>query len=161
MILRPPRSTRTDTLFPYTTLFRSLAEKETWPEVSLSSDGRWLLVHVERGWSQTDVHLLDRSPDAWTTVVSDIEATTWFQVDVDRNRLIGTTTLDAPKGRLVAVPLPNSDGASDELGPGGWSELLAEGDDVLRGVARAGEHLLLAPTRHRKTVVVGKSGAIR
>src|SRR3546814_3137257 len=26
MIRRPPRSTRTDTLFPYTTLFRSLAE---------------------------------------------------------------------------------------------------------------------------------------
>src|SRR3546814_4119091 len=27
MIRRPPRSTRTDTLFPYTTLFRSLAAK--------------------------------------------------------------------------------------------------------------------------------------
>src|SRR3546814_5123798 len=27
MILRPPRSTRTDTLFPYTTLFRSLARE--------------------------------------------------------------------------------------------------------------------------------------
>src|SRR3546814_1015699 len=26
MIQRPPRSTRTDTLFPYTTLFRSLAQ---------------------------------------------------------------------------------------------------------------------------------------
>src|SRR3546814_17081542 len=26
MILRPPRSTRTDTLFPYTTLFRSVVE---------------------------------------------------------------------------------------------------------------------------------------
>src|SRR3546814_15537625 len=26
MILRPPRSTRTDTLFPYTTLFRSLTD---------------------------------------------------------------------------------------------------------------------------------------
>src|SRR3546814_11278602 len=26
MILRPPRSTRTDTLFPYTTLFRSSAQ---------------------------------------------------------------------------------------------------------------------------------------
>src|SRR3546814_11995290 len=26
MILRPPRSTRTDTLFPYTTLFRSVPE---------------------------------------------------------------------------------------------------------------------------------------
>src|SRR3546814_4636837 len=29
MILRPPRSTRTDTLFPYTTLFRSLCLYET------------------------------------------------------------------------------------------------------------------------------------
>src|SRR3546814_6821512 len=28
MIRRPPRSTRTDTLFPYTTLFRSVAEGE-------------------------------------------------------------------------------------------------------------------------------------
>src|SRR3546814_1135693 len=27
MIRRPPRSTRTDTLFPYTTLFRSFAEQ--------------------------------------------------------------------------------------------------------------------------------------
>src|SRR3546814_17800226 len=27
MIRRPPRSTRTDTLFPYTTLFRSVVEK--------------------------------------------------------------------------------------------------------------------------------------
>src|SRR3546814_14564515 len=28
MIRRPPRSTRTDTLFPYTTLFRSTPERE-------------------------------------------------------------------------------------------------------------------------------------
>src|SRR3546814_6572915 len=31
MIRRPPRSTRTDTLFPYTTLFRSLAEGQRIP----------------------------------------------------------------------------------------------------------------------------------
>src|SRR3546814_1552746 len=30
MIRRPPRSTRTDTLFPYTTLFRSVAELVTY-----------------------------------------------------------------------------------------------------------------------------------
>src|SRR3546814_4008974 len=28
MIRRPPRSTRTDTLFPYTTLFRSIADRD-------------------------------------------------------------------------------------------------------------------------------------
>src|SRR3546814_1522697 len=34
MIRRPPRSTRTDTLFPYTTLFRSL-------DMPVRSYGRW------------------------------------------------------------------------------------------------------------------------
>src|SRR3546814_21074927 len=33
MIRRPPRSTRTDTLFPYTTLFRSVA----WPVIDIIS----------------------------------------------------------------------------------------------------------------------------
>src|SRR3546814_17278950 len=31
MIRRPPRSTRTDTLFPYTTLFRSSARRRPYP----------------------------------------------------------------------------------------------------------------------------------
>src|SRR3546814_20945991 len=39
MIRRPPRSTRTDTLFPYTTLFRSLSPHRIWrglPEARLA-----------------------------------------------------------------------------------------------------------------------------
>src|SRR3546814_9620910 len=35
MIRRPPRSTRTDTLFPYTTLFRSPCEKVRRPRLAL------------------------------------------------------------------------------------------------------------------------------
>src|SRR3546814_12114526 len=35
MILRPPRSTRTDTLFPYTTLFRSNPETTSADRASL------------------------------------------------------------------------------------------------------------------------------
>src|SRR3546814_1958462 len=34
MIRRPPRSTRTDTLFPYTTLFRSEADRISPPDVT-------------------------------------------------------------------------------------------------------------------------------
>src|SRR3546814_9046263 len=34
MIRRPPRSTRTDTLFPYTTLFRSTTPNEYWVDSS-------------------------------------------------------------------------------------------------------------------------------
>src|SRR3546814_9501343 len=35
MIPRTPRSTRTDTLFPYTTLFRSVQQPKTWQGKSL------------------------------------------------------------------------------------------------------------------------------
>src|SRR3546814_6816141 len=37
MIRRPPRSTRTDTLFPYTTLFRSYTPKPRRPGIALVS----------------------------------------------------------------------------------------------------------------------------
>src|SRR3546814_14118684 len=42
MIRRPPRSTRTDTLFPYTTLFRSREDGAGYSERTSEPDaGRW------------------------------------------------------------------------------------------------------------------------
>src|SRR3546814_5021235 len=41
MIRRPPRSTRTDTLFPYTTLFRSSATAAADRRAGRRADGRW------------------------------------------------------------------------------------------------------------------------
>src|SRR3546814_10442857 len=59
MIRRPPRSTRTDTLFPYTTLFRSVAASAGIPKTTLYkryADKRELLnaVLVDRAssWSK-------------------------------------------------------------------------------------------------------------
>src|SRR3546814_13755066 len=40
MIRRPPRSTRTDTLFPYTTLFRSVLEEAPSPVISAEERAR-------------------------------------------------------------------------------------------------------------------------
>src|SRR3546814_5280886 len=45
MIRRPPRSTRTDTLFPYTTLFRSLGLGEDADEVVLAQRAQ---LHADR-----------------------------------------------------------------------------------------------------------------
>src|SRR3546814_3879772 len=56
MIRRPPRCTRTDTLFPYTTLFRSwhiAARSPTWPPLKLpakSSMTRW------HPWRRSEEH---------------------------------------------------------------------------------------------------------
>src|SRR3546814_15120251 len=52
MIRRPPRSTRTDTLFPYTTLFRSvrLLIRDPWDSLSRIAEVRapLLIMHGER-----------------------------------------------------------------------------------------------------------------
>src|SRR3546814_2669448 len=47
MIRRPPRSTRTDTLFPYTTLFRSaLTELSDLGRVSVATEGKRRIIMV-------------------------------------------------------------------------------------------------------------------
>ncbi len=120
--------------------FTDLPTKEAWPEVSLSADGRWLLVHIELGWSRTDVHLHDCRTGTWATVVEGVEANTWLRVDGERQRLVGTTTLDAPRGRLIAA-IPGAPG------PEGWVDLVPEGDDVLSGFALTGEHLIVLRNR--------------
>src|SRR3546814_7600879 len=54
MIRRPPRSTRTDTLFPYTTLFRSIVEQG--PRPRAARRGKVPLDELAE-----TVHILDRA----------------------------------------------------------------------------------------------------
>src|SRR3546814_4926270 len=48
MIRRPPRSTRTDTLFPYTTLFRSELSAGTHEALHAQRHIGWQLLHREQ-----------------------------------------------------------------------------------------------------------------
>src|SRR3546814_17590669 len=50
MIRRPPRSTRTDTLFPYTTLFRSLSSADPTAPALLAQLQELLLHLREEAW---------------------------------------------------------------------------------------------------------------
>src|SRR3546814_7974096 len=82
MIRRPPRSTRTDTLFPYTTLFRSIGRRRAivyacllalpvlplWAVTAtplLLGAGAFLMqVAVQGAWGIVPVHLNELSPGA-------------------------------------------------------------------------------------------------
>src|SRR3546814_4672227 len=58
MIRRPPRSTRTDTLFPYTTLFRSQSETRAVRDLlerELDDDGRRLAFAIDFHSTWSDV----------------------------------------------------------------------------------------------------------
>ncbi|HUF36797.1 MAG TPA: prolyl oligopeptidase family serine peptidase, partial [Gemmatimonadales bacterium] len=112
-------------------------QKEHWPGVSLSPDGRWLLIGVARTFDQTDVYLLDRiSGDGLVPVAKDLPAS--FEGKVAHGRLFLRTNLDAPTYRLYAVDpaLPARDH---------WREIVpASGSAVLEGVEVAGTALALS-----------------
>ena len=110
-------------------------DRTAWPDVSLSPDGRWLLVHVAMGWSRTDVHLIDRTSGERTTIIEGEQAQTSLEVVGDR--LYGTTTLGARRGRVVTAHLAAPEAPN-------WETLVAETDAVIDGVAVAGASLLVA-----------------
>src|SRR3546814_5008322 len=87
MILRPPRSTRTDTLFPYTTLFRSPAGKpRRWRDRGLARRARLGLRVVPALLAFDDGRRRRRAPGAGL-------------VDLDR-RVVAQHRVDEPPGRL-------------------------------------------------------------
>ncbi len=114
-----------------------LPEPEAWPEVAVSPDGTHALVSVLRSWARIDVYLLDLGADTTRTVIAGPEALTVLAFDGDR--LLGTTTLDAPRGRVVAVPL-------EDPGLEHWTTVVPESDDVIDAVRSAGETLYVQST---------------
>ncbi|CAN5510514.1 prolyl oligopeptidase family serine peptidase [soil metagenome] len=115
-----------------------LPDKTAWPDVSLSRDGRWLLVHVALGWSRVDVHLVDRASGGRTTIIEGVDAVSGFEVVDDR--LVGVSTVDAERGRVVAAPLSSPT-------PERWDTLVAETDAVIEGLVVTPSSLLVASTR--------------
>ena len=114
-------------------VFDRLPTPETWPDVSVSPDGRWVLVHLMVGWTQIDIHLLDTSTGEWTVVVEGVAAQTQLQFAGDS--LVGVTTLDAPNGRVVEASL---------AAPSEWSTLVPEhGSAVVGRVGLAGNEVLV------------------
>lgn len=111
-----------------------LPDRTAWPNVSLSLDGRWLLVHLSLGWSRVDVHLIDRTTGARTAMIEGIDAVSSFVVVDDE--VIGVTTLDAPRGRMVSAPLITA--WHDH-----WCTIVPEGDRVLEAFTVTSRSLLV------------------
>ena len=111
----------------------------SWPDVGISDDGRYLLVQVAVGWGRTDAFLLDRSTDAWTTVVSGVEANSSF--DFVGDELLISTTLDAPKGRVVLAPLADA-------GTSKWRTIVPEGDAIVGRAVASGDAIFVVVTEH-------------
>src|SRR3546814_18167616 len=93
MIRRPPRSTRTDTLFPYTTLFRSdcfvlYAPRGSSDMVAFNGPGRAPAAATARWYAEHGITEIERYTPHAVTVPGAVDA--WVQVLPDHgNHTLG------------------------------------------------------------------------
>ncbi|MEV0389315.1 prolyl oligopeptidase family serine peptidase [Nonomuraea sp. NPDC050643] len=101
----------------------------------ISRDGRWAVMQVDH--LRPRPHYLARleEPWQWREFITDTEHL--YKGVVTGDAYVAVTTLGAPRGRLVRIPL---DGPGD---PADWTELVPGGDAVLTGVTLAGDRLVL------------------
>jgi prolyl oligopeptidase len=119
-------------------LWDRLPDKTAWANVSLSRDGRWLLVHLSLGWSRVDVHLIDLVTGARTALIEGIEAASSFKVVGEE--VVGLTTLEADRGRIVTAPVTAA-------WRGNWRTIVPEGERVLDSFVPTPESLLVLASR--------------
>jgi prolyl oligopeptidase len=112
------------------------AQKEHWPGVGLSEDGRWLVISVARTFDQTDLYLRDLAGDGpLVPVATDLPHT--YEGQVVRDTLYIRTNEGASTYRLYAVPAASP--AREQ-----WRELVPpRAEAVLSSVVVTRRHLVL------------------
>jgi prolyl oligopeptidase len=127
-------------------IFGAGRDPEWWPNVSLSEDGRWLLINEEHGWTKTELFLQDltsRNPPVEITNGKDF----LYGADFYAGKLYITTNEDAPRYRVLVTDLKHD---ATHARRENWKELIPQTDAVLQGVSVTGGKLL-AQYEHNAT----------
>ena len=114
-------------------IFGEGRDPEDWPSVSLSNDGRWLLITVSQGWTKSELFLQDlksdRAPVRLTTGKNFL-----YNADVYDGKVYITTNEDAPRYRVLVTDAGDFERED-------WKEIIPQSDAVLQGVAVYGGKL--------------------
>lgn len=110
---------------------------QDWGLVSISSDGRHA---VANQGLMTPLPIAIRAMDekAWRPFVNQVWGTVAGHLIGDR--YFAVTDIDAPRGRVVAIPI----GSETPNDPDTWEEIVPESDAVIRTVTPVGDHLYLS-----------------
>jgi prolyl oligopeptidase len=115
-------------------IFGQGRDPEDWPGVSLSNDGRWLLINVSEGWTKSELYLMDlkgeKAPIRLTTGKNFL-----YSADVYDGKVYITTNEDAPRYRVFVADAGNFDREA-------WKEIIPQSDAVLQGAAVYGGKLM-------------------
>jgi prolyl oligopeptidase len=114
-------------------IFGEGRDAEDWPGISLSNDGRWLLIDVEQGWTKSELYLMDlqkQTPPTRITTGKDF----LYRGEVYEGKVYITTNEDAPRYRVFVTDAGDFEREH-------WKEIIPQTDAVLQGVAVYGGKL--------------------
>jgi prolyl oligopeptidase len=114
-------------------LFGQGRDPEDWPSVSLSNDGRWLLINVQQGWTKSELFLSDVKANTPPTRIT-TGKNFLYNAEVYGDKIFITTNEDAPRYRVFVADAGNYDRET-------WKELIPQTDSVLQGIAVFGGKL--------------------
>jgi prolyl oligopeptidase len=123
-------------------IFGAGRDAQWWPNVSISDDGRWLLINEEQGWTKTEMFLQDltsKNPPVEITAGKDFQ----YLADFFAGKLYITTNEDAPRFRVFVADAAHPQREN-------WKEIIPQTDAVLQGVSVTGGKLL-AQYEHNAT----------
>lgn len=101
---------------------------EHWPNVSLSNDGRWLLVDVSEGWTKTELYLKDLAASGSRFQRITSGKNFLYHGEMLDGQLYITTNEDAPRFRVFKLACAAPEFAN-------WKEIIPESDAVIEGGA--------------------------
>ncbi|MGO9086189.1 MAG: prolyl oligopeptidase family serine peptidase [Candidatus Sulfotelmatobacter sp.] len=116
-------------------IFGEGRDPEDWPNVSLSNDGRWLLISVSQGYTKTELYLMNLkagTPPTRVTTGKDF----LYGADVYEGKLYITTNEGAPRYRVFVADA--GDYERDH-----WKEIIPQTDAVLQGAVVFGGRLFV------------------
>ncbi len=108
-------------------IFGEGRDPEDWPSVSISNDGRWLLITVSEGWTKSELYLQDlksEKPASRLTTGKNF----LYGADVVNGKVYITTNEDAPHYRVFLTDAGDFEREH-------WKEIIPQSDAVLQGVA--------------------------
>src|SRR5580704_2722373 len=115
-------------------IFGEGRDPEDWPSVSLSNDGRWLLIEVDQGWTRSELYLMDLKNETPPTRIT-TGKNFLYRGEVYEGKLYITTNEDAPRYRVFVTDA--GDYERDH-----WKELIPQSDAaILQGTAVYGGKL--------------------
>jgi prolyl oligopeptidase len=103
-------------------------DPQHWPNITISNDGRWLLVEVSEGWTKTELYLKDLSASEGRFQRITAGHNFLYHGDLLDGQLYITSNEDAPRFRVFKAACAEPERAQ-------WKEIIAEADGVIEGSA--------------------------